>query len=83
MVLVLGEVKLWPERIRKMFWTKNLCHWDMIVLIAFVEVNGLNPVIFFKWLDLLGCLKDADARRHIQYLFRAFNERKYARSLYN
>ena len=79
---LLGEAKLWPKKIRKLFLTKNLCHWERIVLTAFIEINGLNPVIYFEWLYLLGCLKDADARRHIQYLFRAFDEGKYACSLY-
>ena len=74
---VIGEAKLWPLSIRKLFWTKNLCNWDRCLLAAFAYVNGLGPNLLLDWIDLYGLCRDSSARQHIIYLLNKFEEGKY------
>ena len=67
---LLGDAKLWPKKIRRLFWTKNVKHFDRIILSSFVFVNGLNPVIFLEWVELMGLCRDRAARNHFDALFR-------------
>lgn len=42
---VIGDAKEWPNKIRKLFWTKNIDHKWRPILSAFVFINGCNPVV--------------------------------------
>ena len=45
---IIGPSDEWPEGILKLFWSRNVKHWDHFMLCAFVAVNGLNPEVFFR-----------------------------------
>lgn len=79
---IVGDAKLWPKRIRKNFWTPGLKHFERIITCAFVYVNGLNPEVFYEWVDLLNLASDNEANRHFRELFKSFEAEKYSRSLY-
>ena len=76
---IIGAAKLWPYRIRRLFWTQHIKHWDRILICVFVFVNGLNPEIFFEWATLKNLCRDRSAENHIRYLLRTFenNPQKY------
>ena len=81
---IVGEASLWPVLIRRLFWTPNLIHWHRILICTFVYVNGLNPEIFFEWVNLLQLGRDSAAYRHFRALFRLFeNGRNYTLYAYN
>ena len=42
------------------------------IISAFVFVNGLDPIIFFEWVNLKGLARDTEAYRHFSYLFNKF-----------
>lgn len=50
----IGDAKMWPAKIRRLFWTSDPRHWDRILLCTFVVVNGLDLEIFKDWI----CLRD-------------------------
>lgn len=79
---IIGEANLWPRRIRRYFWTKNLKHWERCLVSAFVYINGLNPVVFMEWANLFGLCRDRAAVCHFEALFRLYeagrNYRLYA-----
>ena len=64
-------------------WTQGVKHFDRILLAAFVLVNGLNPVGFMEWADLLNLCNDGAARRHFEALFCLLPERNYTLYAYN
>jgi hypothetical protein len=70
---IVGPAYLWQHTKRRHFWTLNLRHFERIMVSAFVYVNGLNPVIFLEWVDLIGLARDGPAYRHVQALFTFFN----------
>lgn len=75
---IVGPAKRWPHKIRKLFWTKNIRHFDRIILSAFVYVNGLNPDVFLEWVAMIGLARDQEAFKHFSYLLHSkFNETKY------
>ena len=77
-----GPVNKWPKHIRRLFWTKHVRNWDRLLLVTFVYVNGLNPEIFFDWVELMNLCRDRSARRHMEYLFHAFQSGKYQKKYY-
>ena len=40
---IIGDSDKWSAKIRKLFWTKNVTHFNRFILCAFVYINGLNP----------------------------------------
>lgn len=42
---IVGDAKLWPYFIRKLFWTRGIKHDMRPILAAFVFVNGLDPIV--------------------------------------
>lgn len=79
---IIGRANLWPHLIRRWFWTPDLNHFKRIIISAFVYVNGLNPVIFLEWVNLLGLARDRAAHSHFRALFRLFEAGHYSRALY-
>jgi hypothetical protein len=79
---LIGDAVQWPRRIRRLFWTQNLKHFDRILVTAFCYVNGLTPEVFFEWACLLSLGRDTEAQRHFTALFRLFEQGRYSRSLY-
>ena len=80
---IVGSASLWPYKIRRLFWTEGVQHFDRILLATFVLVNGLNPVVFLEWADLLNLCRDRAARRHFDALFRYLPHRNYTLYAYN
>ena len=80
---VIGPARLWPYRIRALFWTRNLNHFQRILIAAFVWVNGLNPVIFMEWAALMHLCRDRIATNHFIALFRLFESVNYRLYAYN
>ena len=67
---IVGPARDWPFLIRRLFWTKNMRHFQRILIATFVYVNGLNPVIFMEWADQLNLARDRSARNHFEALFK-------------
>lgn len=81
---VVGPARLWPYNIRKLFWKKNLKHWERILLAAFAYVNGLNPEMFLDWVKLMGLCRDNSGIRHFTAFFRLVDSgRMYKLYAYN
>ena len=49
------------------------------MLCAFCYINGLNPVVFLEWVDVVGLSMDESARREIVNWFHEFetNNKKW------
>ena len=80
---IIGKANLWPLRVRRLFWTANLKHFDRIIVCAFVYVNGLNPCVFLEWAYLLNLGRDQSAYRHFEALFKLFENKNYNLYAYN
>lgn len=82
---VIGDAKKWPHLLRRLFWTKNLNHFQRILVCTFCYVNGLNPVMFEEWAELMGLCRDRAAVQHIKSLFNIFEsgEKRYNLYTYN
>ena len=79
----IGKANLWPLRVRRLFWTANLKHFDRIIVCAFVSSNGLNPCVFLEWAYLLNLGRDQSAYRHFEALFKLFENKNYNLYAYN
>ena len=66
---IIGEANRWPPRMRRLFWTQGVQHFDRILLATLVLVNGLNPEQFMDWARLMKLGRDESAYRHFDYLF--------------
>ena len=42
---IIGNAKLWPLHIRKLFWLKYPRHFDRLLICTFAWDNGLNPEV--------------------------------------
>ena len=67
---IIGDAKYWPQNVMKLFWTKNMKHFDRVILSAFVFVNGLNPDVFMDWLDVIEVSNAI--KNHFSYLLQKF-----------
>ena len=74
---IIGPANLWPHRIRCLFWTRNIHHFDRLFVAAFLFVNGLNPEIFLDWVNLLHLCRDRAAFIHFENLFHYFEVGRY------
>jgi hypothetical protein len=79
---IVGEAKKWPHRIRRLFWTKSINHFERLLVCAFVFVNGLNPLVFLDWVDLMGLARDSHSRKEMESLLKAFEDGKYPQGVY-
>ena len=70
---IIGTVRKWPPKIRNLFFTANLTHYQRLKVCAFVYVNGLNPVMLFEWNEYFGLVTKADALRECKNWFREFD----------
>jgi hypothetical protein len=71
-----GEVE-WPHRIRRLLWTKNIRNVERFLVAVFAWVNGLRPELLSEWANLMGLCRDNYARKHFEFLFKAFSEGRY------
>jgi hypothetical protein len=55
---IIGEADTWPTRIRKLFWTRNLEFWQLVMLSLFACVNGLPAPVFKAWIQLNEMARD-------------------------
>ena len=69
---IIGPVKKWPPKMRNLFFKQGLSHFERLKVCAFVYVNGLNPVMFFEWVDFLQLLSNEAAHRECQNWFNEF-----------
>ena len=80
---LIGKASLWPQRIRYLFWKKQMSHWERILICAFTYVNGLNPEILLQWVTLNNlCVADDSHYSHLKRVLQYMTEGRYARSLY-
>ena len=79
---IIGPSEEWPEGFLKLFWTRNLKHWDRFVLCCFIAVNGLNPEVFMEWVDVMHLASDYEAVREFKSLLNDFtnNASKWTRA---
>ena len=61
---IIGDASKWPMKIRRLFWTQGVPHFQRILLATFVIVNGLNPEQFLDWARLMHFGSDDAAYRH-------------------
>ena len=45
----IGPKEFWPVSIQRLFWQRDLRHWERVRLAAFFYINGLNPEIYEDW----------------------------------
>lgn len=76
---IIGPASHWPHMIRRLFWRRNLQHFQRILVCTFVFVNGLNPIIFDEWMLLMNLCRDQAAINHVRNLFRLFESGRYYR----
>ncbi len=69
---IIVPAPLWPHRIRVLFLTRNLTHFQRFLLACFVFVNGLSPDDFMHWSDLMHLCRNLSAREHLVQLFQRF-----------
>ena len=69
---IIGPAPQWPHLIRRLFWTKNLKHWDRILVCTFCFINGLNPLVLEEWAVLIGMCSNRSAINHMRALLRLF-----------
>lgn len=67
---IIGPAAQWPYEVRRLFWTSGLAHFQRILICTFCFVNGLNPLVFYEWAELMNLARDAAAWRHFHCLFR-------------
>ena len=80
---IIGPASSWPHLIRKLFWTKNVTHFNRVLMVAFVYVNGLHFDVFLKWCEIIGSYRDRAARNHVIALHKLIENQKYkSTSLY-
>ena len=72
---IVGDSENWPTKIKKLFWSKNVRHFERLMC-AFCYINGLNPVVFLDWVDIVGLCRDESARREIVNWFHEFETNK-------
>lgn len=82
---IVGSASLWPQFVRKLFWTPNLRHFQRVLLATFVFVNGLEASLFLNWVAVKHLAGSRKAVEHLEYLLRVFedNPNKYKLYAYN
>ena len=80
---IIGPAKNWPPRFRRLFWTRNINHFQRLLFCSFCFVNGLHPDIAVQWADLMYLCRDVPARRHIVNLFAYFESGRYSQRYYS
>ena len=65
---LIGDAKLWPYEMRRLFWTRGLDHWERLKVAAFVFINGLEPTLFLEWVQLKGMADSPASLTHFEYL---------------
>ena len=80
---IIGDSDKWPTKIKNLFWSRNVTHYNRLILCAFVYVNGLNPEVFMEWSDVVGLCRDTTAVREMETWFQEFetNQKKW-RNIY-
>jgi len=71
---LVGSAELWPYKVRRYFWTKNITHKQRKSICTFSFVNGLDPNILYEWAELKKLCRDAAAWRELHTLMDAFEE---------
>ena len=62
MQLCMGDAKLWPKDIRRLFWTKDLELWQLVMLCVFTYVNEMDTQTFLEWIDMNDLCIDGQTR---------------------
>ena len=69
---IIGPVIKWPPKMRDLWFTAGLTHYQHLKVCAFVYVNRLNPEIFFEWAEHFKLLKSESALRECKSWFKEF-----------
>ena len=69
---IIGPVRKWPPKMRDLFFTKDLSHYQRLKICAFVYVNGLNPDMFWDWNEHFQLVSKPSALRECRSWFREF-----------
>ena len=69
---IIGPVHNWPPKIRNLFFTNNLTHYQRLKICTFVYVNSLNPVMLFEWNEHFRLVTKPDALRECRNWFKEF-----------
>lgn len=65
----IGPCKLWPQPMRKLFWSRGLNHSSSLKLAAFCMGNGLPPHLLPQWLAVRGvAFHPGDLQRDLKAL---------------
>ncbi len=84
---LIGPASHWPKKIRKLFWTKNVKHFDRLLISAFAYNNGLCVEALLDWVNLYGLCRDASGVKEIKSLYEAYEKgiyyNLYAYNLHN
>ena len=73
MQMAIGDIRFWPKDVRRLFWTKDLELWELLILFVFCHVNHLLEGTFMEWVDMNGLCTD-EATRSIIRVFVAASE---------
>lgn len=80
---IIGNATHWPRKIRELFWTKKLNHWERVLITAFVYVNGLHPDVFLEWAELKCLYVTQEQYCHMTYLLNRYLTTPYKRYAWN
>ena len=69
---IVGPVRKWPPKMRNLFFTGHLSHYERLKVCAFVYVNGLNPEMFFEWSEHFQLISDQEALHECKAWFKEF-----------
>ena len=69
---VIGPSNEWLEKILKLFWSRNVKHWDRFLLTTFIVVYRLNPEVFLDWINVIHLARDNAALEELKYLIHTF-----------
>ena len=71
---LIGSADRWPPNIRRLFWTKNLTHFQRILVCAFAFSNGLHPEVLLEWVKLFRLARDESTYREFVGPLEAFHK---------
>ena len=59
---LVGPAHLWPSNLRRLFWAQDMGYLGRFKVAIFGYINGLNPLITYEWLSLMGGILPNDRK---------------------
>ena len=69
---LIGPSKEWPLWIKNLFFKQNLNHSERPLICSFIIFNGLDPEIFYDWVQKKNLARDQNALKEIKSLCNAY-----------